>query len=146
MSDHLQLVADFHLAFGFPVRSGAPSIQDADLRARLILEEALECAAGLVGGQQAMSIAVSMAQRVLHRRPSLVDYFDGRLDLEVVMHGTDLTCGTWLAVPEGFAEVMRTNMAKVGGPKDPVTGKQLKPAGWQPPDLASILVKHGWQP
>jgi hypothetical protein len=37
-----------------------------------------------------------------------------------------------------FAEVHRTNMAKVGGPVRP-DGKKLKPEGWQPPDIAGIL-------
>jgi len=38
-------------------------------------------------------------------------------------------------------EVCKTNLAKAGGPKDPVTGKQLKPPGWRPPAIAEMLAK-----
>lgn len=27
----------------------------------------------------------------------------------------------------------------------PVTGKRLKPAGFQPPDIAAVLRKQGWE-
>lgn len=36
-------------------------------------------------------------------------------------------------------EVCRTNLAKAGGPKDPATGKQLKPPGWKPPAIEQML-------
>lgn len=42
-----------------------------------------------------------------------------------------------------FDEVHMTNLAKVGGPRDPVTGKRLKPTGWTPPDLRRLLVEQG---
>lgn len=37
--------------------------------------------------------------------------------------------------------VQEANMAKMGGPIDPETGKQLKPEGWQPPDIMGLLEK-----
>lgn len=43
-----------------------------------------------------------------------------------------------------FAEVHRSNLAKVdetGVPKYREDGKLLKPAGWQPPDIKSILER-----
>ena len=70
-----------------------------------------------------------------------VDEFDAVLDQIVVLIGYGLSRG-W-PMGEGWAEVMRSNMAKI----DPTSGmvirrddgKILKPEGWTPPDLASIL-------
>ena len=42
-----------------------------------------------------------------------------------------------------YEEVRDTNMSKVGGKKDPVTGKHLKPEGWQPPRIKGILEYKG---
>lgn len=70
-----------------------------------------------------------------------VEEFDAVLDMIVVLIGYGLSRG-W-PMNEGWAEVMRSNMAKI----DPKTGmvlrradgKILKPEGWAPPDLASLL-------
>ena len=70
-----------------------------------------------------------------------VEEFDAVLDMIVVLIGYGLSRG-W-PMNEGWAEVMRSNMAKI----DPKTGtvrrredgKILKPEGWTPPDLASLL-------
>ncbi|MFM7008054.1 MAG: hypothetical protein ACKO0Z_01770 [Betaproteobacteria bacterium] len=67
--------------------------------------------------------------------------FDAVLDQIVVLIGYGLSRG-W-PMNEGWAEVVRSNMGKV----DPKTGrvnkradgKILKPEGWTPPDLASLL-------
>ncbi len=72
-----------------------------------------------------------------------IEQFDAVLDLIVVLIGFGLSQG-W-PMPEGWAEVMRSNFAKV----DPVTGKVrkredgkiLKPEGWTPPDLKSVLAR-----
>jgi len=70
-----------------------------------------------------------------------VEEFDAVLDMIVVLMGYGFSRG-W-PMNEGWAEVMRSNMAKI----DPSTGevrrredgKILKPEGWTPPDLASLL-------
>jgi predicted HAD superfamily Cof-like phosphohydrolase len=70
-----------------------------------------------------------------------VEEFDAVLDMIVVLIGYGLSRG-W-PMNEGWAEVMRSNMAKI----DPQTGavrrrddgKILKPEGWTPPDLSSLL-------
>lgn len=70
-----------------------------------------------------------------------VEEFDAVLDQIVVLIGYGLSRG-W-PMHAGWAEVMRSNMAKI----DPLTGKVrrrmdgkvLKPDGWTPPDLASLL-------
>jgi predicted HAD superfamily Cof-like phosphohydrolase len=70
-----------------------------------------------------------------------VEEFDAVLDLIVVLIGYGLSRG-W-PMNEGWAEVMRSNMAKI----DPATGavrrrddgKILKPEGWTPPNLADLI-------
>ena len=70
-----------------------------------------------------------------------VEEFDAVLDQIVVLIGYGLSRG-W-PMNEGWAEVVRSNMAKI----DPATGtvrrrddgKILKPEGWTPPDLGSLL-------
>ena len=73
-----------------------------------------------------------------------VEAFDAVLDCIVVLIGLGLSFG-W-PMEEGWAEVVRSNFAKV----DPVTGKVirredgkiLKPEGWTPPNLKLILDEH----
>lgn len=70
-----------------------------------------------------------------------VEQFDAVLDQIVVLIGYGLSRG-W-PMNEGWAEVVRSNMAKID-PKTGVVlrradGKILKPEGWTPPDLASLL-------
>lgn len=70
-----------------------------------------------------------------------VEEFDAVLDQIVVLIGYGLSRG-W-PMNEGWAEVVRSNMAKI----DPVTGavrrredgKILKPEGWTPPNLEALL-------
>lgn len=54
---------------------------------------------------------------------------------------------TWLGITFGLPmeaimdEIQRANLAKFGpgARKDPATGKVLKPEGWQPPNIRSLL-------
>jgi predicted HAD superfamily Cof-like phosphohydrolase len=74
-------------------------------------------------------------------RKDEVEGFDATLDLIVVLIGYGLSKG-W-PMDEGWAEVMRSNFAKINPQTGLVNkrpdGKVLKPAGWTPPDLAGIL-------
>lgn len=71
-----------------------------------------------------------------------VEEFDAILDQIVVLMGYGFSRG--FPMNEGWAEVMRSNMAKI----DPRTGKVrrredgkiLKPEGWTSPNLAELLV------
>lgn len=73
-----------------------------------------------------------------------VEQADAVMDLIVVLTGYALSQG-W-PVSALWREVVRSNMAKV----DPETGmvrrredgKVMKPIGWTPPDLASVLADH----
>ena len=71
---------------------------------------------------------------------NMVEIIDGGIDLIYVVLYMFCMCG--VDAEFFWREVQRSNMAKAGGPKDPVTGKQLKPPGWTPPDIAGILAAH----
>jgi len=70
-----------------------------------------------------------------------VEEFDAVLDLIVVLIGYGLSRG-W-PMNEGWAEVMRSNMAKIdpysGTVRRREDGKILKPEGWTPPNLADLI-------
>jgi predicted HAD superfamily Cof-like phosphohydrolase len=74
---------------------------------------------------------------------------DALVDLVYVAMGTAHLLG--LPWDELWAEVQRCNMAKerATGADDPRSKRAhvidiVKPAGWTPPDIAMILVEHGW--
>jgi predicted HAD superfamily Cof-like phosphohydrolase len=70
-----------------------------------------------------------------------VEQFDAVLDQIVVLIGYGLSRG-W-PMNDGWAEVMRSNMAKIdpysGTVRRREDGKILKPDGWTAPDLKAIL-------
>jgi predicted HAD superfamily Cof-like phosphohydrolase len=69
------------------------------------------------------------------------EIFDALLDIIVVCIGAGHSAG--FPMNEGWKEVIRSNMAKVdpetGFVKKRADGKILKPEGWTPPDLASLI-------
>jgi predicted HAD superfamily Cof-like phosphohydrolase len=113
-------VEAFHRAVGLPVGE-TPGVRRSELRAELILEEASETVAAI-------------------ERGDLVAAIDGLCDLLCVTYGTAVEWGIDLA--PFWDEVHRTNMAKQGGPVRE-DGKQLKPPGWRPPDIAGVLAAFG---
>jgi hypothetical protein len=73
-------------------------------------------------------------------RGDVVEAIDGGIDsIYVILYMFNML---GVSAEEHWVEVQRSNMAKAGGPKDPVTGKQLKPPGWTPPAVASILKRQ----
>lgn len=121
-----QRVRDFHWKFGCEYRSSPelPDITGRRLRMRLIVEEAGE-------------LGVAM------ERGDIVEAADGIADLLYVTLGTAVACG--IDIEPVFIAVHNSNMLKDGGGTRP-DGKILKPPGWTPPDIASILKKQGWTP
>ena len=121
-------IADFHLATGTPIldKPEFPSQERIDLRHRLIEEEWIEY-------QEAVAAR------------DIVEVADAIGDMIVVLVGTALEFG--IPLSEVWDEIHRSNMAKV----DPDTGfvrrrddgKILKPEGWTPPDIASVLKVFG---
>jgi predicted HAD superfamily Cof-like phosphohydrolase len=72
--------------------------------------------------------------------PSLPEVADALADLAFVTIGANDVWG--IPGDAVWEEVCRANMAKLGGPKDPVTGKHLKPEGWTPPDIEGVLRRE----
>jgi predicted HAD superfamily Cof-like phosphohydrolase len=124
-------VADFHEAFNLGA-GDYPAIRKAGLRASLIAEEARETVEAITGRKVTIEIDPDE-----DAEQSLVKSIDGLCDLLAVVYGTAVQFGVNLA--PFWDEVHRTNMAKAGGPKR-ADGKQLKPEGWQPPDIGGLLT------
>lgn len=81
----------------------------------------------------------------------LVEFVDGALDAITVLWGTLYKTIGPIAAGECAEEVNRSNLDKINGKHGPVVwegepynSKVLKPEGWQPPDIAGILARHGW--
>ena len=75
-----------------------------------------------------------------HQQRDLVEVADGIADSIVVLLGMAVNYG--IDLRPIWDEVHKTNMAKLGGPVRE-DGKRLKPDGWQPPDVRSILLDQG---
>jgi predicted HAD superfamily Cof-like phosphohydrolase len=73
----------------------------------------------------------------------MVAIADGLADLLYVVYGCAIAYG--IDMEPVFAEVHRANMRKVGG-SHRADGKQLKPEGWQGPDIQGILNTLATQP
>ena len=99
------------------------SDQEAKLRHKLIEEESQELLVALESGHL----------------PSIAHEL---VDVLVVTIGTANNYG--IELDDLWNAVMKANLAKVGGPKDPVTGKQLKPKDWQPANIKAELRNQGW--
>jgi predicted HAD superfamily Cof-like phosphohydrolase len=120
MTPEQAMVAAFHRRFGSPPPE-QPNLQSfpGALRVRLIQEEADEFAQAVAEGDVAEMV-------------------DALCDLLYVTYGAAVDLGVDLE--PFFAEVHRSNMAKVGGRRRE-DGKWLKPAGWMPPDIAGLLSR-----
>lgn len=138
-------------------RPEIPDEQTRLLRAKLILEEALETIEALgvqvwVDQKQdrtdepLSSSWVGDSRLVFHDTDGGLDLekiADGCADLSVVTVGTLSACG--IADGPLLREVDRSNEAKfVDGPIMREDGKYLKPEGWEPPNIKGILQEQGW--
>ena len=133
-------VQDFHEKFGVSVGT-VINMDDRELRAKLILEEAAETVAAM--GFEVEAYLYDDDPRPLLTlwsgmdTPDVVEAVDGLADLIYVALGTAVSFGVDLAPI--FDEVHRTNMAKDGGATRD-DGKILKPDGWVAPDIAGLLL------
>lgn len=144
------LVRDFHVAFGRPVREtpdvGAP--EERVLRVRLMLEEVLEFAkaAGVhvvdsagrrVRGLEHLAIGASEFQE-----PDLVQMAHELADIQYVVAGTAVQLG--IPLDACVEEVHAVNMRKLGPDGKPIldsNGKVLKPPEWVPADVGRVLER-----
>lgn len=147
--DVRQFMAAFKQAL--PVIPQWPDQATMDLRVRMESEEYVERMEALGYG---VSVFVNrldpneMVQAIFRAvvppqtaRKDFAESADGAIDQMYVLIGSLLAMG--IDMWPLWAEVQRANMAKAGGPV--VNGKQLKPEGWQPPDIAGLLKAQGWE-
>jgi predicted HAD superfamily Cof-like phosphohydrolase len=157
---------EFHRMAGATIGE-SPAVRDADLRARLILEEALETVVALkmaeamdgapdIVSRAAISVDVlnrvwdmldSMFQKLQRdgkfavpadKTEALVNVIDGCQDTLYVTFGTGVSCGTPFEL--FWREVHRANMQKLGG--ELVDGKLTKPRNFRPPQIRAILERE----
>ncbi len=140
-------VLEFHRAFDHYINPGPPAIPPDDvvrLRARLIIEEACEALEAIFGPdadeieiiKEDMKTFCSTATISVN----LPDLADALGDTDYVVEGTRIAFGI-NGEPVADA-IQQANMAKKGD-KDKF-GKNIKPEGWKPPDIAAELVAQGW--
>lgn len=150
-------VTEFHHMIGAPVLSTprVPPDERVRLRLRLIAEEFVELLDASLGrpsphdhdawqlwnllGSQALLDYINKAPLAVN----LPEFADALADLDYVIEGSRLEFG--ITGAPIAAVVHASNMAKQGGPVDEA-GKQRKPEGWQPPDIAGELRRQGWTP
>jgi predicted HAD superfamily Cof-like phosphohydrolase len=124
-------VREFHEAIGeSPPRT--PSYPDEDLlalRRKLIEEEHSEV-------MEALDRLEGAAPEELER--SFVAVAHELVDLLYVTYGALVWFG--IDADAVFAEVHSANMRKSSGPKR-ADGKQLKPPGWRPADVAAVIER-----
>lgn len=130
-------VAAFNQLVG-AVRGTTPKIRAAELRARLILEEAFETVEALLGNVRAADVILDMVDQFNDKapkcvEPDLVEVADGGSDLLFVTYGMFDACG--IDAEPVFDLVYRANMTKANGPILP-SGKRGKPPGFVPPNEA----------
>ena len=131
-------VLDFHRKFAHPI-GYEPRFCRPELRARLILEEAVETVVGIVGRTAALDLLhgeLHTQTQLPSKDPDLVEAVDGMCNLQYVTVGAAIEFG--VNIQPFFDEVHRANMAKVGGATR-ADGKTLKPPGWQPPRIEELL-------
>ena len=150
-------IADFMTANGQTVRPTPTSDithEERLLRARLVLEEAIELADALgviitlpEGSDGILRAKTFETHLDEFAEVDLVEALDAIVDITYVNKGTASTLG--LNPDSAFEAVHFSNMAKVGPDelvvRDPKTGKILKPEGWVPPTqaLRDLIVAAG---
>lgn len=122
MKRALQLVEEFHLAFGAPVLGAPKFVPDrSGLRISLILEEAREFSEAATRGD-------------------LVEMADALGDLAYVIAGAALEFG--IPLDRVLEEIHRSNMSKLGADGKPIyreDGKVMKGPNYTPPDIEGVL-------
>jgi len=133
------------LAFHLEVVGGempqSPQVPREDIARRrilLIAEEFIEVMESCFDARGLDHINRHLLQIIANEplQVDLVEFADGLADLEYVCEGAFLGFG--IDSRPIHTEVQRSNMAKKGGAKR-ADGKSLKPEGWTPPDIKSLI-------
>ena len=150
MKQAIEDVREFHQKFGFPgakeLPPNMPEKKVAKMWLRLVMEEFLETFAATLQHAEDdktftqirfhMESALSSCEVNEGNLENLSEIADGLADLIYVAIGMARTLG--IPLEEVWDEVHKTNMAKEGGPVRG-DGKILKPPGWKPPAVKTIL-------
>lgn len=139
MNRYQQAVAEFHASSGW---NTLDTPEGRLLRAKLIMEEAVETVAALgfhvdaaINETDERKTNIAYFEKE-YEVCDLLDFIDGLCDLTYVTMGG--ACDIPINLDHHFEEVHRANMQKMHGPKRE-DGKRLKPEGWQPPDHQRII-------
>jgi len=142
----LEMVKEFHVATNSPVLPipGVPPDDRVRLRAKLIMEEAMEVVGAMLGIEEApLKQAITEINGYIDdiepqsQLPNVMKELD---DLEYVTQGARLEFGLG---SESFKAVHDNNMTKVGGPMR-ADGKREKPPGYKKFDAVKWLAENGW--
>ena len=136
LNSNAKRIREFHAAVGAPL-PGSLTMRDADhlaLRHKLIEEEYEE-----VTAVYQQIIAALNAGQELDPVETLTPLTHELADLLYVVYGAIESFG--IDADAVFREVHRANLQKAGGPRRE-DGKILKPPGWQPADVKSIIEKQ----
>ena len=150
ITPHYERVRKFMIqAKQIPAMMTEPTVPDAAtriLRAKLILEEALETvnALGVTAYINGQDIAKTDLGFEATHEPNLVEIADGCADVMVVTTGTLIACN--IEDRPLLEAVDQNNLAKFGpGHSFREDGKLIKPPGHKPPDIAEVLRAQGWE-
>lgn len=135
-------VREFHQAIGEspPEKPTYPDERLLRLRRRLIEEEVAEVMESLDALAQALHpVPSGSGTDLAEREAKFAEAAHELADLLYVTYGALV----WFGVDADavFAEVHAANMRKTSGPKR-ADGKQLKPPGWQPADVAAVIDRQ----
>lgn len=139
-SAHQQRVEQFMAKAGqaVPDRPTIPDEATRRLRAKLILEEALETIDALGFQVVLKPFDCDIEIGPVSHEPNLEEIADGCADIIVVTTGTLSACGVADAALQ--AEVDQNNLSKFGpGGHRRADGKWIKPPTWTPPDIKGVL-------
>lgn len=147
-TDHYARVKAFMVLAEQKVRTipTIPPVDERILRARLILEEALETidALGLTARMTVTGATVQIGAVLFeaNKYPVLTEIVDGCADLSVVTVGTLISCG--VQDDDLLRMVDANNLAKFGpGGHRRADGKWVKPPGHKAPDIQGLLDAQG---
>lgn len=136
LNSNAKRIREFHAAVGAPL-PGSLMMRDADhlaLRQKLIEEEYEE-----VTAVYQEIITAIQADNTLDPIETLTPLVHELADLLYVVYGAIESFG--IDADAVFSEVHRANLQKAGGPRRE-DGKILKPPGWQPADVKSVVAKQ----
>lgn len=139
------MALELHRKMGLPIAKSLDDIAYPRLvvRLRLVAEEVAELFAAMLGWVEEdedvvratiVGAVMTWLEHGVHCEPDLAAIAKEMADVHAVVSGTAVEYG--IAEDAVSEEVHRSNMAKTNRPN---SGKLVKPEGWQPPNVASVL-------